>query len=315
MLTHSRLLLALLGALLVSPVEAGWVWTAKDGWRNTNWEELSTPPELLLQSEKAFEKGAYADAIEGFERLISAYPNSDEAKKGYLKLYEAQYLVKNYADSLATIEALLAAGTDTDTKNRLVQRKFDIGMRYLEGTKRSLFGIPVSGKSYGIRILKEVADQHPFQSISDDALYHVALTYFEDEEYEAASAIYERLVRVYPKSEWAGNAEYQIGESALRRLKGVEYDFALVDEAERRFQRYIQRFPRGGKQMAAQKRLQEIDALRAEKLLSIARFYLKEKRPKAARYYLQKVWSNHPDAPAAREARRLLRSPEAQDAK
>ena len=78
-----------------------------------------------------------------------------------------------------------------------------------------------------------------------DALFHVAGYYFRKSRFQEAELIYERLIRDYPKSEWAGIAEYQIGNSALHRLKGVEYDFSPVDTAERRLRRYLLRFAGG----------------------------------------------------------------------
>ena len=46
----------------------------------------------------------------------------------------------------------------------------------------------------------------------------------------------------------------------------------------------------------------------AEKLFGIANFYLREKRFRAARYYLQRIVKDHPDAAVAKEANQLLKN-------
>ena len=298
-------------------VDAGWVWTKKTGWYSTSAAVQSSAKELLEQADKAFAEEAYLDAVTGFERLRRVYPGSPEALQAQARLFEAQYRSEDFPGAMANIEGVLRRQPrpSPQVMAQAIQRKYDIGTRYLNGAPRFVFGIPVSGRNAGVQILQEVADRHPFQPCSDDALFYLAGNYFERERYEQSEAIYDRLLRVYPKSEWAGIAEYQIGEAALKRHKGVEYDFALVDKAERSFRRYLRRYPQGGKVEQAEKQLIAIDHRRGEKLLRIASFYLREKRPGAARYYLQRILKDHPEAPVVAEARALLRSPEAQDAK
>ena len=289
------------------PAHAGWVWTAETGWYNPAKSIPTTPADLLVQAETAFAAKAYGDAAVGYRRLLILFPKAPETSQAALQLLESQYRGEDLSGALETIEAILAQNPDSQTIVRVVKRKYDIGYAYLNGAKRSFLWFSMSGKRAGIRTLQSIADRYPFQPFSDDALFHLAGSYFDDERYEEAELVYERLVGVYRQSEWAGIAEYQIGETTLRRQKGAEYDFSLVDKAQRSFELYRTRYPGGDKREEADRQLRRISEMRAEKMLGIAKFYLREDRHKAANYYLQRILTSHPESAAATAANELLK--------
>ncbi|MEE8143155.1 MAG: outer membrane protein assembly factor BamD [Planctomycetota bacterium] len=304
------LLLGLFMGLLlaVPPLEAGWVWTKETGWYNPERAVTSSPEELLEQADKAFAAKRYRDAARGYYLLLRVYPASTEAGHAHGQLLEAQFLSKNFNGALITIQDILARRPDAETISHVVKREYEIGAAYLTGTPRYFLGIAISAEKYGVEILTKMVERYPYQPFSDDALFHIASFYYRKVEFLKAEAVYQRLIRDYPQSEWAGIAEYQIGESALKRLKGVEYDFAPLEEAERRFSRYMRLHSRGDKAKQAQAGLDTIDRLRADRLLRTAIFYIREKKPRAARMYLQQILRHHPNSLVEGRARELLKS-------
>lgn len=298
----------LLTALAVpAPAFADIVWTPEDGWFIPSRRVKPTAGALLENSERAFDAKRYEDAAEGYRMFVEFYGASDEGNFAHRRLLESQFSARQYPEALETIATILARKPDGETVNFVLQKKYEIGIAYLSGHPRRFFGISLPGESYGVEVLDELVKSFPYQSYSDDALYHIASYYHREEKYEQAELIYKRVIDKYPQSEWTGIAEYQIGISAMSRLKGVHYDLTPLEEAERRFNRYLRVYPRGDRARDAQAKLDEISRLRAEKLLGIARFYQREGKTKAVRYYLLRVLSDHEGTPSAEEARRLMK--------
>lgn len=309
----SRLLLAIaclcaMSSTAPSPTLAGWVWTPEGGWRNPSRDVEATAPELLDNSRRAFESREYRDAAVGLKILLRTYPNSPEAPAALRLLLDAQFLARDYESALLTIEALLKQRPDADAVAQIVWRKYEIGSAFLAGRKRSFLGIRYSGGSFGVEILDSIVERFPFLPFSDDALFHVGGFYFRREKFDEAELIYERLIREYPESEWLGLAAFQISASALRRLKGAEYDIEPLDKAELYLLRYQRTFPDGEKADQVASELRRIDALRGERLLGIAEFYLRHGKARPAQIYLQKIIRDHPTTEAAVSARALSRS-------
>ncbi|MFQ5655057.1 MAG: outer membrane protein assembly factor BamD [Planctomycetota bacterium] len=297
------LLLPLLAAV---PAEAGWVWSPRDGWRKDG-GSTQTPAELNTEADKAFQAKRYREAARGYRMVLERKPPGPLAGSARLQLLESQFLGRDMEAAHKTVREILRGNPDAATISRVLQRKYEIGVAFLTGAPRKFLGFSVSAESRGIEILDSLVEQYPFQAFSDDALFHIGGHYMKKRQHEEAEVVYERLIRDYPLSEWAGIAEYQIGEAALRRLKGVEYDFTLVKKAEKHFRRYLRLFPGGDRAAAARLSLERIGEMRAARLLGIAEFYLRLDREKAARIYLQRLLQNHPGVPAAKRAQAILK--------
>ncbi|MCA8960940.1 MAG: outer membrane protein assembly factor BamD [Planctomycetes bacterium] len=287
--------------------DPAWRRDTEQGWTNADRAIPSTPERLLAESDEAFAAERYDEAALGYRLLIDSHPSAEQVPRAYVQLMESRFRSKDYDECLEVIDAILARKPDAETVSLVIRRKYEIGTAYLAGARRRVFGISVSAEDEGISVLDSLVERFPYQPYSDDALYHIGAHFQNREQYLDAEVVYERLIRDYPQSDWASLAEYQIGASALSRLKGVEYDFAPVDEAERRFRRYLRLHPGGDRAEAADRGLTTVSRLRAEKLFGIAQFYQREGKPTAVRTYLQRLLRDHPEAPVADKARDLLR--------
>ena len=303
----AKLVLFLTLLALPSSAWAGWVWTAEEGWINPDRSADPSPPELLAAGDQSYEAKEYVDAAYRYELLVLGYPDSQEARSARLKLLDAQFLSEDYEGSLETIAWILANEEDTDKISKALERKYEIGYAYLTGTRRPFLWFTIRATKHGEKILDELATEYPFEDNSDAALFHIGSHYFREDRFAEAEFVYGRLLDEYPQSKWAGPAEYKMGESAMARLKGVEYDLSPLEEAEVRLERYVTLYPRGDKAEDARAKLREIALLRAERALGVATFYLRERRPSAARHYLQQILKEYPNTPVADQAEKLLR--------
>ncbi|MBI4604287.1 MAG: outer membrane protein assembly factor BamD, partial [Planctomycetes bacterium] len=118
---------------------------------------------------------------------------------------------------------------------------------------------------------------------------------------------FERLVRDYPQSEWRAQAEYYLALSVFKQIRGVDYDEKLILDAQRKFRAYLEENPRGPQAEDARQKLGEIVEMLGEKNLRLAKFYLRESEPAAAKIYLRIVLERYTSSAAAREAREIQR--------
>lgn len=261
----------------------------------------------LREADQALRDRRYDRAIELYERLLEAFPRTTPTVETIrASLLEAQFLARDYDAALATSEQILEGEPSAATIQRVLERRYEIGLSFLNGATRRVLGLSVSAEGKGLEILDGLVEKYPFQPFADDAIYHIANFYLRRQDYAEAEQLFQRLLRDYPTSPWAAMAEYRIGEASLKRLKGVEYDLGTLESAARRFQRYLKLNPAGDQAAQARKNLAEIEDLRAKRWLKIAEFYLTFDKEEAARVYLRKIRENHPQTEEGRRAAELL---------
>lgn len=271
--------------------------------------------EALRAADQAFRERRYSDAIVAYERILSNFGNSTpQVENIRYSLMEAQYQVKDYDAALDTSAEILDGDPSAILIQRVLQRRYDIGMSFLGGASRRVLGLSVSAEGRGLQILDELVEKYPFQPFADDAVYHIASYYLRRGDYPEAERLFQRLLRDYPDSSWATTAEYRVGEAAYRQLKGVEYDFGVLDTAERRFARYIKLNPDGDQAARARASQVEIEGLRAKRWLKIAEFYIAFDKEDAARVYLLKLVESYPRTSEGGRAGELLEQLEKSDA-
>jgi outer membrane protein assembly factor BamD (BamD/ComL family) len=274
--------------------------------------DLATMPsaeiaQALQTADLALRERRFTEAIAGYERILVSFEGSNPTVETIRSsLLEAQVQLRDYDAALETSREILEGSPSAATIQRVLDRRFEIGLSFLNGATRRVLGLSVSAEGKGLEVLDELVEKYPFQHFADDAIYHIASFYLRREDYAEAEQLFQRLLRDYPQSQWSTMAEYRIGEAALKRLKGVEYDFGTLETAERRFKRYLKLNPAGDQAARARESLAEIEALRAERWLRVAEFYISFGKKDSARVYLNKLREHHPDRDEGRRAAELL---------
>jgi len=83
----------------------------------------------------------------------------------------------------------------------------------------------------------------PGGSLSDKAQFYYAECHFKLKEYILAIAEYEKLTRVYTNSEYADDAQYQIGMSYYKLSPKAALDQQYTEKAIAEFQRFLEDYP------------------------------------------------------------------------
>jgi tetratricopeptide (TPR) repeat protein len=294
-------------------------WDSDRGWVRPDRGSWGDHEQVWTDSRRAFEAGAHADALAGFlileERLRGASRSGGGEAVKYKDLNfftgECYYFLGDYENALEYYRRVYRHDLPSpELVDQARLRVFEIGMAYLqEKIPCSFLGMfSYSCPEHGIDILVGtrggLITEMPTLSYADDALIEVARYYFQSGEYPEAVPLYDRVANS-EGSRWRDLAEYQAALAVFLQIRGVEYDQQIIQEAERRFNLYLEHHARGAHVDQAREKTREISEMKGAQNLRIAKFYLREGQPRACRIYLRRVLIQHPNSAAAREAREI----------
>lgn len=215
---------------------------------------------LFLLGRAYYETGDGLFAVRTFERLSEKYPY-------HQRLSDA-----------AELEYRIAMAALQKGKRRIRQGHFfRLGDRAEEVLKRSLLKSPQG----------EFADQ--IRLTLGDLLY-------EQEQYAAAALRYEEVVEQHPGSPWVQEALWKWGRSLFHSSAGADFAQTPLIRAEEKLLQYQEDFPQGAHSEEVNRLFQRARSRRAKHAYRIARFYVRQGKPGAARLYYEKAVSLSPDS-------------------
>ncbi|RPI01463.1 MAG: outer membrane protein assembly factor BamD [Calditrichaeota bacterium] len=131
--------------------------------------------------------------------------------------------------------------------------------------------------------------------IADKAQFYLADCHFNMKEYILSASEYERLLKVYPSSEYTDDAKFKIGLSyfKLSPKSGLDQDY--TDQAITHFQEFLEDYHSSNLAPEVDKYLQQARNKLAEKIYLSADLYRKMSYYQAANIYFNKVIEEYYD--------------------
>lgn len=242
-------------------------------------------------------------------------PDAPWSPAAFFARGEALLAVQDRESALECYDQALKLRPDLDLLRKTLERKYQIGLDYLEGrASRYFLGfIAYSSPAFGVKILDELVRDYPYESFSDDALYSIANHYARNENWEECRPVYERLIAMYPRSEFVPEAYFQLGTAIYHGIKSYRCDPTPIVRARWHFERYLEKRDVGSETKRARERIEELKNMEASYELYVARFYLGDDNVKGARIHLSAAVRkgrslDGKPLPAAREAEEALKS-------
>ena len=130
--------------------------------------------------------------------------------------------------------------------------------------------------------------------------------FFERGDMDLAQDEYANLVQQYPSGRYVQLAMLRTAEAAEAAFPGVRFDDRPLIEAQERYRQVLAAFPAYAEHEDVPQRLEGILQQRAEKDLSVARWYEHTGHPGAAEFYYRQILNDWPDTLAGAEARARL---------
>lgn len=298
--------------VLTIPGQGEFRWEPESGWVQPELGRWGPETSIRKEANEAFQAKAYADALRGFLELEARLPSDDPSvTEAHYYIAECYYHLGHYDSAVEYYRKVYREGKPEQAiADTTRQRIYEIAIAYLHGKVAcSVFGIRYNCPRHGIELLvgeDGLITEYPYLHFADDALMEIAKYYFDSRQYPEAVPTYQKVISDY-EGEWTGTAQFQLALSWYRQIRGTDYDEKVIAQADKEFRKYLDIEPRGAHAGQARENLHTISEMLAAKYLRIAKFYLRESEPRAARIYLRRVLIRYTDSVAAREAREIQR--------
>jgi outer membrane protein assembly factor BamD len=308
------------GALLVGTVlllctvwawecPAPLIWRKGEGW---SYERGGVPVGKTPQEQLQIAKGLQAaknsgDAITAYRRLVRRWPTSIAAEEGYIGLAECLSATDYHYKAFLEYQNLITKYPGSKHIDLALQRQFDIGKLFLNGTKHKVWGLRwFAGYDKAVEVFTQVAKNAPYGKIGPEAQFNIGLAHEKQGEYRPAVKAYEVLLERYSKLPIAETGQFQIGVAYQKEATRAEYDQSSANEAIAAYTDFLVRYPKSDKAPLAEKNRIALRLEQARGLFQIAQFYEKQKKYRSAIIYYSEVIEQNPKSDWAAQAEKKV---------
>ena len=298
-----RVFAALLLALFFSQSAYGyWIWTPESKkWTNPKFAPKESPQEQLNFAKSYYEAKDYTTALDEFRKLVKYYGDAVQAP-------EAQYYIglcleeldKPY-EAYQAFQKIIDKYPFSARTGDVLQREYIVAQRLLDYKKR-VAGIDFMAEKTSIDIFKKIIENAPYGKYAASSQYKIGLTLKAKGYFVEATEEFQKVLDVYPESEWAEPAKFQIALCAAKSSLDASYDQTLTQEAKGKFREFLQAHPEAELSQEAEDRVDELQSKEAQSDFEIAQFYEKQKAYDSAAIYYRSVVKNFPNSPWTQKA-------------
>jgi outer membrane assembly lipoprotein YfiO len=284
------------------------VWTGQ-GWAPAAKPEKGTPAGEVALVRLYLRQGEYDDAIDAAEDMLDSYPTSPYAEETLYLAGRAEMKEDDYLDAHEFFRRQVNQFPGGEYFEQAMRREYEIGDAFVSGRKMPfLWVFRVDATSTGLEILASIAEQAPGSGIAEKALLRIGDHHYNEKEWADAIAAYDNFIRLFGKTapEASRQASYRAARSSFLLFQGIKNDDTPLLEARQRFVNFSEQYPQAARDYDVQATIEIIDEIRAEKFLSIARFYRRTQRPKSAAFYARLILRQFPGTPSAGQAEEIL---------
>ncbi len=221
---------------------------------------------------------------------------------------EIFYSKGKFDKAFYTYDSLLNNYPQSSFYQAAIDRQFSIGMAYLQGRKKKVFGIfRISGLEEGIKAMEKVSDRTGDSLIAVNALVAVAQTYENNKSYEEAYQEWSIISDRWPTGAIAKDALLGMARNQLAAYNGPDFDSTYLVSAKGYYSRFRSMYPDDAKTLNVDQILRQIDEQIAYKKYYIGKYYERTESKKGevrpSMLYFDMVQANWPNTEAAKLAK------------
>ncbi|MCB9833384.1 MAG: outer membrane protein assembly factor BamD [Planctomycetes bacterium] len=247
--------------------------------------------------------GEFKQAATALDAYLEAYPDTVDDKRARYLLIDSYMQLEEGSDARDAIKDFVAYYPISDFNDRIEEVTWTLAHEFLDGKHDFLF---FSKEGDGIAMLRLVTTSFPNGIHADEAQWQLANFYFDERNYVEAMSAYAAIVERYPRSAWASRALYNQALCHRALAKGRVYDEVNMRKGVELFRQYLDRYPEGDRRAEAQEGIDFLTGLQAWKQVEVARWYLGQDQPLAARFFLLRCTKRWAGTEAAAEAEVML---------
>lgn len=296
--------LGLFCMLSVGKIFAYWEWTPEtDKWINPKLYVGETSLEQWTIAINIYKTEDYESALREFQKLLENFPTSEEASETQFMIGDCQEKLGLLYEACQSYQEVIAKFPSTNRFKEIVERQKKIAdYFYNERTedmsiKEKTKGIfSISNWEKAANIYQMAIKNYPYYEKADEIQFRIADCYMKLGRYEMARVEFEKLSFQYPDSKWLEEAEYLKSICWLNESVKFPNNEQLFENTIKGFEGFISKYPKSEFIDDAKAELKKLNDRKIERIYEIAKFYEKNKEPKAAKIYYLQIVEQFPDS-------------------
>ncbi|WP_322281421.1 tetratricopeptide repeat protein [Prosthecobacter sp.] len=261
---------------------------------------------LLAQARLAHNAGKAGKAQGLYQAIVKKYPFTVSAGEAS---FQNALIIRHVGKMDAAFEAFQAfiqAYRDSPRFAEAIEKQYEIAEEAKGGKKQSgLLLLPMKlNTSEVIGFYEQIIKNAPFGKYAPLAQFSIAEIQQDMKEKDKAVAAYQKVVENYPNTSQAAEAQFRIGSISNIAAQRSE-DASNLLAARDALRTYIASNPAGERKQETEMILSQVNTAEANQSLTVAKFYKRIGKTKAAAIYLNEALKfGSPEVSA--EARTLL---------
>jgi outer membrane protein assembly factor BamD len=241
-------------------------------------------------------EGKKDEAITACQDLINFFPQSGFMADVYYitgKLYEETD--ENWK-AFEMYQRIVQEYPQSPLMQELLDRQFAIGVKFLEGERLRIKGIPtVPSPSKAIEIFEQVKKSAPFHEYGEKSQFYIGLAYEKKKDYEKALEAFQDLLDEYPNTTFAADASFKMADVAYKMSQKNIDNEPMLESAEQKYDEFIIAHPNDltSIEKASDRKTEVLDT-QAENLYKIGRFYETQRHIESATIYYELIVNEYP---------------------
>ncbi|MBS0192605.1 MAG: outer membrane protein assembly factor BamD [Phycisphaerales bacterium] len=231
-----------------------------------------------------------------------------ETAEALLRRGDAKLALKDEYEALYDYERVIKEYPGTPQFVTAVERELEIGLMYLGGLKKKMWGLRIDNATrIGEELLIRVQERVPGSQLAQRAAIELANYYYRIRDLRMAAEAYDIFLANFPTSEYRQLAMQRRIFANIGRYKGPRYDASGLIEAQYLVRDFAARYPQQAEQIGMTDALiARLDESAAEQMFETAKWYFVRDDVVGAKYTLKRLLQKHPDTVAARRTEAIF---------
>ncbi|MBV9492423.1 MAG: outer membrane protein assembly factor BamD [Verrucomicrobia bacterium] len=252
-------------------------------------------------------EGDYKRAGASYRLVVRRFPRSDVAAHAQYKSGQMYEKTGELSRAFNEYQGLVEKYPRSPDFEAALQAQYAIAKAYVDGKRLRIYGVPtIASMSKAQSMFEKIVRTAPYSRVAPLAQYGVGQALEKMGAITPAINAYQQVVDRYPSSEVADSAMYQIAYVYFRASREVGYDETSAVRAQEGFEDFLLKYPNSEKAPQARDNLKTLQGRKTQDAYSIARFYDKQKKYRAAYTYYNEVIQQQPDSQEAERAKERM---------
>jgi outer membrane protein assembly factor BamD (BamD/ComL family) len=279
----------------------------EDKWSATTAPDPAAPEGQLSEARKALAMNETERAETLARTWIERYPRHALLPEAYLIRGDAKAADNDEYEALFDYEYVARMFPGSEAFVRALERELAIAKDYIAGKRRKQWGLRIwDASADGEEILIRVQERLPGSKLAEDAGMTLADYYFDRRQMDLAAEAYDLFIENYPRSALIDKARRRLIYAHLATFKGPAFGATGLYEARERLRQLRALQPAEAERMGAEALLTRIDESDAQKMLTIATYYMATGEMVSAEFTIRRLVKRYPRSVATAEALRIV---------